>query len=61
MKTIFRSPVRVGLILSTLVALLAFAARLVEAQSPDARTVASHASIGAASPNHPPASTDITP
>lgn len=33
MKTILRDPVRAGLILSTLVALLAFAARLAEAQT----------------------------
>lgn len=32
MKTLLRRPVRAGLLLSTLVALLAFAARLVEAE-----------------------------
>lgn len=50
MKTLLHRPVRAGLLLSTIVALLAFAARLAEAQP------VTNASSSALAPTHAPVS-----
>lgn len=52
MNTLLRRPVRIGLVLSTLVALLAFAARLAEAQTANPQHGTTDSSISTAPLSH---------